>query len=70
MELKEQLEDERTKIIMLEKEAGDFDDKLQQKTAEVEKKEEERLAAQTELDDLMIILSDLEEKRVKDKVRG
>lgn len=33
-----------------------------------EAKEEARLAAQTELDDLLIVLGDLEEKRVRDKV--
>ena len=68
IELREQLEDERTKVTMLEKEAGDFDNKLRENVKEIEKKEEERAAAQTELDDLMIILSDLEEKRAMDKV--
>lgn len=68
VELREQLEDERTKITMLEKEAGEFDEKLKLKSGEVDAKEEERLAAQTELDDLMIILGDLEEKRGKNKV--
>lgn len=37
--------------------------------AEVQKKEGERLAVQTELDDLLIVLQDVEEKRTRDKVR-
>jgi hypothetical protein len=69
MELKEQLEDERTKISMLEKEASEFGSKLKEQVAKVDTKEEERAAAQTELDDFMIILGDLEDKRTKDKVR-
>lgn len=71
-ELKEVLEDERTKISMLEKEAEGFEGRLKEVKGRAERdlegKEEERRGVQTELDDLMMILGDLEEKRGKDKV--
>jgi intracellular protein transport protein USO1 len=74
-QLKESLEDEKTKVTMLEKEVSDLDVVLKVhrekfKTVEeaLSEKEEARSAAQTELDDLMMILGDLEEKRTRDKV--
>jgi len=75
-QLKEVLEDEKTKISMLEKEVSDFDAAVKEyrekvATAEgtLKRKEEARSAAQTELDDMMMILGDLEEKRTRDKKR-
>ncbi|KAF2403972.1 hypothetical protein EJ06DRAFT_489003 [Trichodelitschia bisporula] len=81
--LKEGLEDEKTKVSMLEKEVAELEKEVAQlgsrtdglnKAVEKEKKlaaekEEARKAAQTELDDLLLILSELEEKRAKDKKR-
>ena len=46
----------------------DAEDKLRKSELSVKEKEEARAAAQTELDDLLIILGDLEDKRTKDKV--
>jgi hypothetical protein len=74
---KEMLEDERTKVSMLEKEVSDLEASsskdLQGKLKAAEKlakeKEEARASVQTELDDLLMILADLEKKRAADKVR-
>lgn len=52
---------------------GRVKDSVRQQTelqVELNKKEEARSAAQTELDDLLIVLGDLEEKRASDKVSG
>lgn len=46
----------------------DAEEKLRKAEAALKEKEVERKAAQTELDDLFVLLSDLEEKRAKDKV--
>jgi small-conductance mechanosensitive channel len=46
----------------------DAEEKLRKSEAAVKEKEEARLAAQTELDDLFVVLGDLEDKRTKDKV--
>ncbi len=43
-------------------------DKLVKAEEEIKQKEEERGSAQSELDDMLIVLADLEEKRAKDKV--
>jgi hypothetical protein len=46
----------------------DMEEKLRKANASAKEKEEARASAQTELDDLLLILSDLEEKRTRDKV--
>jgi intracellular protein transport protein USO1 len=74
---KEMLEDEKTKVSMLEKEVSELETSsskgLQEKLEAAEKlakeKEEARASVQTELDDLLMILGDLEKKRATDKVR-
>jgi hypothetical protein len=68
-------EDEKTKVSLLEKEVSDLEsqikdavEKTQKAEAEAKEKEEARGAVQTELDDLLMVLGDIEEKRTRDKV--
>jgi hypothetical protein len=61
-DLKSKMQDQTWKV-------KDAEDKLRKAEASVKEKEEARSAAQTELDDLFVVLGDLEEKRTKDKVR-
>lgn len=72
---KEYLEDERTKVGMLEKEVLELEGalkeaqgKLENAEKEPKEKDEARGGLQTELDDLLMILGDLEKKRAADKV--
>jgi chromosome segregation ATPase len=51
----------------LEEEVKKLKDEVKKKTKLVDEKEEARVAAQTELDDLFVVLGDLEDKRTKDK---
>jgi hypothetical protein len=71
-QLKEALEDERTKVTMLEKEVSDLDAAVkshQEKVKAVVKEQDEaRGAAQTQSDELFMLLNDLSEKRKADKV--
>ncbi|KAF2674337.1 hypothetical protein BT63DRAFT_444927 [Microthyrium microscopicum] len=69
---KETAEDERTKVSMLEKEVSELEaaskkskEDLAKSKKDYSSKEEERKAAQTELDDLFLMLQDIEEKRSK-----
>jgi hypothetical protein len=71
-QLKEALEDEKTKVSMLEKEVSELDTAVKEhqkklKTA-IEEQEEARSAAQTQSDELFMLLNDLSEKRKADKV--
>ncbi|KAB8416386.1 hypothetical protein FH972_024905 [Carpinus fangiana] len=66
--------DDSDKVKKLEKEVKEQERKavglqeaLEVMKAAVEEKEESRQGAQTELDDLLLVLGDLEEKRAKDK---
>ena len=52
-----------------EDKAGDAEKRTSQFQKEAEEKEGARKTAQTELDDMLIVLGDLEEKRTRDKVR-
>jgi len=61
-ELEETVEDERTKVTLLEKEVSESE-------KAVKEKEEARTAAQTELDDLLLVLGELEDKRSRDKAK-
>ena len=61
-QVEEVAEDERTKVSLLEKEVSEME-----KT--VKEKEDARQATQTELDDLLLVLGELEEKRSRDKKR-
>ena len=70
-------EDYSTKISELEsrlrraeEKAGDAEARATRLQSEVNSKEEARKTAQTEFDDMLIVLADLEEKRARDKVRG
>ena len=70
-------EDYTAKLIKLEsrlrwaeEKATDAENGASHARAEVGRAEELRKNAQTELDDLLIVLEDLEEKRMKDKVRN
>jgi hypothetical protein len=74
-QLKEALEDEKTKVLMLEKEVSDLDttvkthqEKIKSAETAATEKEEARSAAQTQLDELFLLLNDLSEKRKSDKV--
>ena len=60
-ELKSKIQDQTWKV-------KDAEDKLRKAESSVKEKEDARAAAQTELDDLFVVLGDLEEKRTKDKV--
>ena len=51
-----------------EEKANDAEQRASRLQKEVEEKEEARKTAQTELDDMLMILGDLEEKRARDKV--
>ena len=51
-----------------EEKAGDTADRAARLQKEVAEKEEARRTAQTELDDMLMVLGDLEEKRARDKV--
>ncbi|KAF2435745.1 hypothetical protein EJ08DRAFT_729621 [Tothia fuscella] len=75
-QLKEALEDEKTKVSMLEKEVSDLQVEVEKREEKVKvaeravvEKEEARAAVQTELDDMLMVFSDLEEKRASDKKR-
>ena len=52
-----------------EDKANDAEDRVSKAKSALAAKEEARQIAQTELDDLLMVLGDLEEKRAKDKVR-
>ena len=60
-ELKTKTQDQTWKV-------KDAEEKLRKAEASAKEKEEARAAAQTEVDDLLVMLGDLEEKRTKDKV--
>ncbi|KAF2003638.1 intracellular protein transport protein-like protein [Amniculicola lignicola CBS 123094] len=60
-QLKTKVQDDTWKV-------KDAEEKLRKAEASVKDKEEARAAAQTELDDLFVVLGDLEEKRTRDKV--
>ena len=60
-ELKTKAQDQTWKV-------KDAEEKLRKAEASAKEKEEARAAAQTELDDLFVVLGDLEEKRSHDKV--
>ncbi|KAH7135412.1 p115 like vesicle tethering protein [Dendryphion nanum] len=60
--LKSKIQDQTWKV-------KDAEDKLKKAELSVKEKEGARAAAQTELDDLFVVLGDLEEKRTKDKKR-
>lgn len=60
-ELKSKMQDQTWKV-------KDAEEKLRKAEAGAKEKEEARAAAQTELDDLFVVLGDLEEKRTRDKV--
>ena len=73
--LEESIELNTVNVRKLEDQIKDYEAKLKESRekesslqAEVEVKEEARSAAQTELDDLLIVLGDLEDKRARDKV--
>ena len=51
-----------------EERAEEAEERAQKAQEEAEEKEEARATAQTELDDLFMVLADIEEKRAKDKV--
>lgn len=59
--LKTKLQDQAWKV-------KDAEEKQRKAEASTKEKEEARAAAQTELDDLFVVLGDLEEKRTRDKV--
>ncbi|KAF2706141.1 hypothetical protein K504DRAFT_459464 [Pleomassaria siparia CBS 279.74] len=61
-ELKTKSQDQTWKV-------KDAEEKQRKAEASVKEKEEARVAAQTELDDLFVVLGDLEEKRSRDKKR-
>ena len=61
-ELGDSVEDERTKVSLLEKEVSESEKALKEK-------EEARTAVQTELDDLLLVLGELEDKRSCDKAK-
>ena len=52
-----------------EERAADAEERVRNAQTRVEEKETARSSVQTELDDLFIVLADLEEKHLKDKVR-
>jgi hypothetical protein len=62
-DLKAKVQDQTWKV-------KDAEEKLRKAESNAKEKEEARAAAQTELDDLFVVLADLEEKRSKDKVRA
>jgi hypothetical protein len=62
-ELKTKLQDQTWKV-------KDAEEKQRKAEASAKEKEGARAAAQTELDDLFVVLGDLEEKRTRDKVSG
>ena len=51
-----------------EERAREAEDRAKERESEVAEKEEARKGVQTELDDLLMVLSDIEEKRARDKV--
>ncbi|KAL5425466.1 hypothetical protein PMIN04_002523 [Paraphaeosphaeria minitans] len=63
------VKDAEEKMRKAEAAAKEKDEKLKKADAAAKKKEEARAAAQTELDDLFVVLGDLEEKRARDKKR-
>lgn len=72
---KELTEDETTKVTMLEKEVSDLEASLKKLKGEMaaakkeaQEKEKVRESTQTELDDLLMVFADVEEKRARDKV--
>ena len=74
-QLKEKAEDEQTKVTMLETETSELvasvkalGAKLSKSGDALKSKEEARSSAQTELDDLLLVMQDLEDKRTSDKV--
>ncbi|CAI6326628.1 unnamed protein product [Periconia digitata] len=67
--LKSENQDLKTKAQDQTWKVKDAEEKLRRAEASVKEKEESRAAAQTELDDLFVVLGDLEEKRTRDKKR-
>ncbi|PVI04086.1 intracellular protein transport protein-like protein [Periconia macrospinosa] len=67
--LKSENQDLKTKAQDQTWKVKDAEEKLRKAETSVKEKEEARAAAQTELDDLFVVLGDLEEKRTRDKVR-
>lgn len=66
--LKEENQDLKTKLQDQTWKVKDAEEKLRKAEASVQEKEAARAAAQTELDDFLLVLGDLEEKRTRDKV--
>lgn len=62
------VKDAEEKLRKAEASIKDKEEKLRKAEASIKDKEEARAAAQTELDDLFVVLGDLEEKRTRDKV--
>ncbi|KAF1967682.1 hypothetical protein BU23DRAFT_515905 [Bimuria novae-zelandiae CBS 107.79] len=67
--LKSEVQDLKTKVQDQTWKVKDAEEKLRKAETAVKEKEEARAAAQTELDDLFVMLGDLEEKRARDKKR-
>lgn len=66
-EMEQKLKESEAKKATASK-SSDGDKKVKQLEKEVKDKEEARSSAQSELDDLLIVLGDVEEKRARDKV--
>ena len=62
------LSDLESRLQRAEEKARDAEDRATRMHGDLDAKEEERKTAQTELDDLFMVLADLEEKRLRDKV--
>jgi chromosome segregation ATPase len=67
-QLKPENQDLKTKLQDQTWKVKDAEEKQRKAEASTKEKEEARAAAQTELDDLFVVLGDLEEKRTRDKV--
>ncbi|KAL1638828.1 Vesicle-mediated ER to Golgi transport protein [Diplodia intermedia] len=68
-EAQDQLKEAQEKVKEAQEKAQDTQQKLKNVQDELAEKEEARASAQGELDDMLMVLSDLEEKRAKDKKR-
>ena len=58
-----------SRLLRAEEKASDAEARATRLQSEVDSKEEARRSAQTEFDDMLMVLADLEEKRSRDKVR-
>lgn len=67
-DLEKQLADYEKQLADSEKQTTGSDDKIKKAQTELKEKEQERAAAQTELDDLLMVFGDVEEKAKKYKV--